>query len=83
MKTLGLLLLGFLLMPSLIQCLDEKGQYDKFASSALSKKLGEDNIVLSLMRSVVELASNGFKSKCVANSSEECRCSLFLSPQPD
>ena len=66
MKIFYILLACFLFVPSLILCLDDTAKSDKSASVALTKKLGEENnIVLSLVKSVVDFASNGFKSKYI------------------
>jgi len=63
MKIFYILLVGCLFVPSLILCLDDTAKSDKSASVALTKKLGEENnIVLSLVKSVVDFASNGFKT---------------------
>lgn len=62
-------------MPSLILCTDDAANKSP-STAALTKRLGDENIFLSLARSVAEFASNGFRSKCFK---VQKKCTFFYS----
>ncbi|KAH9388588.1 hypothetical protein TYRP_007930 [Tyrophagus putrescentiae] len=61
MKALCLLFACCLIVPSLILCTDDAANKSP-STAALTKRLGDENIFLSLARSVAEFASNGFRT---------------------